>query len=1309
MGSVPGAFLQTLLLLSAQSWGAALAGSPYHCEEPLVSTLPSSSFSSSSELSSSHSPSFARLNRRDGAGGWTPLVSNKNQWLQIDLGERVEVTAVATQGGYGSSDWVTSYILMFSDSGRNWKQYRREDSVSGFLGNANADSVVQHRLRPPLEARHLRFLPVAWNPDSRIGMRVEAYGCAHRSEVIDFDGESSLLYRFIQNTRSPGKDVISLKFKTLQSDGILFHRDGRNGNCITLELVKGKLILFINSGNTTQPSPPGQGGLALGSLLDDGHWHTVRLECSGQGLNFTVDRHSRPIWAPAELCHADLDPEISFGGILAPGKPMVFPRKNFRGCLENINFNGEDVIGLAKQQGPQILVTGTVAFACAHPQTVPATFPSARSHLALPGAPGADGASVSFQFRTWNRAGLLLSWGTRPGSGGFFLALQDGRLHVGPRASPGRAQSGGRTGVGLNDGQWHSVSVTSTGGHLSVMVDDDVASTVHTTVPVGVHPGDAYHFGGCPAHGSGSDCSRSLGPLGGFQGCLRLISIDGQEVDLISVQQGAVGNFSDLLIDTCGILDRCLPNYCEHEGTCSQTWTAFHCDCSSTGYTGATCHRSLYEPSCEAYKHLGHASGFYNIDPDGSGPLKPFQAFCNMTDVPWTVLQHNGSALTRVKGASLENPHRAVFQYAASAEQLLASVDRARHCQQELELHCRRSRLQDPRDGTALSWWAGRANETHTYWGGSFPGAHQCACGLERDCLDPQYGCNCDADRDEWTSDVGVLSHREHLPVTKIVITDADRPGSEAAYKLGPLQCQGDGSFWNSASFHTEASYLHFPTFHGELSADVSFFFKTTASSGVFLENLGITDFISLELRSPTEVAFSFDVGNGPCELTVQSPTPLSDNRWHLVRAERNVKEASLQVDLLPPSTRQAPEDGHRLLQLNSQLFVGGTAARQRGFLGCIRALQVNGRTLDLEGRAKVTPGVEPGCPGHCSTYGHFCLHGGQCRERHQGFSCDCELSAYTGPFCSSEISAYFGTGSSVTYNFQEYHSPSTNASSHAASFQGETTLTQETIAFSFRTVQAPSLLLYVDSFYKEYLSVILAKNGSLQIRYKLDTHQDPDVINLNFRNMADGKLYHVNISREDGVVFVEVNQKTWRQVSLSSGTAFRAIKSLVLGRILEPGGHVDAETARAGARGFSGCLSGLQFQRVAPLKAALLPGRSGRASVRGPVARSSCGAGEDAARERTHARAEYPGPVDEGEPIAGETRGDSAVIGGVIAVVMFFLLCLAAVAVRLYQQKNLYTPKEAPPESHGTSEAVLRRELSVQNAARGTQKEHFV
>lgn len=54
--------------------------------------------------------------------------------------------------------------------------------------------------------------------------------------------------------------------------------------------------------------------------------------------------------------------------------------------------------------------------------------------------------------------------------------------------------------------------------------------------------------------------------------------------------------------------------------------------------------------------------------------------------------------------------------------------------------------------------------------------------------------------------------------------------------------------FWNSAYFNKETSYLHFPTFHGELSADISFMFKTSAASGVFLENLGIKDFIRIEL-----------------------------------------------------------------------------------------------------------------------------------------------------------------------------------------------------------------------------------------------------------------------------------------------------------------------------------------------------------------------------------------------------------------------------------------------------------------------------
>ena len=53
-------------------------------------------------------------------------------------------------------------------------------------------------------------------------------------------------------------------------------------------------------------------------------------------------------------------------------------------------------------------------------------------------------------------------------------------------------------------------------------------------------------------------------------------------------------------------------------------------------------------------------------------------------------------------------------------------------------------------DGTLVSWWVGRTNETHAYWGSSQPDAQKYAYGLEGDCTDSQYYWNCDADHNEW-------------------------------------------------------------------------------------------------------------------------------------------------------------------------------------------------------------------------------------------------------------------------------------------------------------------------------------------------------------------------------------------------------------------------------------------------------------------------------------------------------------------------------------------------------------------------------
>lgn len=57
------------------------------------------------------------------------------------------------------------------------------------------------------------------------------------------------------------------------------------------------------------------------------------------------------------------------------------------------------------------------------------------------------------------------------------------------------------------------------------------------------------------------------------------------------------------------------------------------------------------------------------------------------------------------------------------------------------------------------------------------------------------------------------------------------------------------GNFWNAASFSSPAAHLHFPSFRGETSTDISFYFKTSSTHGVFLENLGVNDLLHIELR----------------------------------------------------------------------------------------------------------------------------------------------------------------------------------------------------------------------------------------------------------------------------------------------------------------------------------------------------------------------------------------------------------------------------------------------------------------------------
>ncbi|XP_076010526.1 contactin-associated protein-like 4 [Genypterus blacodes] len=1306
------ALITSLLLLLLLLLGSCGTAGEDVCDNSLVANLPPSSFRSSSQLSSSHGPGFAKVNRREGAGGWSPLSSDRYQWLEVDLGRRTQITAVATQGRYGSSDWLTAYLLMFSDTGHNWRQHRQEDGLGAFPGNSNADTVIQYKLKQPVIARYLRLIPLDWNPTGRIGLRLEIYGCRYTSDVANFDASSSLVYRLSVRPSHAATDVMFLKFKTLRNSGTLLHAEGPKDHSLTLVLEKGKLLLYLQQG--VSPFSGSQRLVSLGSLLDDQHWHHVKLERISHHLNLTVDKNTQQVHVPAELSHWDIH-QLSLGAAQSHRlqKPFLFG-KYFHGCLENVFYNGLNLISLAKQNDKQVTVLGNVTFSCAEPVSVALTFTDSQSFLQLPGAMALStaGVSVALQFRTWNKAGRLLTFDLPQPEGVVLLYLSEARLRLQIRRA-GRALLELTTGSGLNDGQWHSVELKSGQDRLTITVDKDEGATSHSSISLTTNTGSHLFFGGCPAEESSEQCRN---PFKVFQGCMRLLTLNNQPVDLIKVQQRLLGNYSHLQIDMCGIIDRCSPSHCEHGGRCTQSWNTFHCNCSNSGYRGATCHSSIHEQSCEAYRHKGNTSGHHYIDVDGSGPIKPQLIYCNMTeDGAWMVVQHNHTELTRVQPSPEGKHHAAHFDYAAEEEQLSAIINQSEHCEQEVSYHCRKSRLLNTPEGSPFSWWVGGPGlgQVQTHWAGAQPGSQQCACGLQYSCLDPHHYCNCDADQELWTNDSGLLTHKETLPVRSLVLGDVQRPGSEAAYRVGPLRCHGDKNFWNAAFFDKETSYLHFPTFHGELSADISFLFKTTASSGVFLENLGIKDFIRIELSSSTEVVFSFDVGNGPLEVRAETSVPLNDGRWHSVKAERNVKEASLRIDDFPAAKHEAPADGHFHLQLNSQLFIGGTASRQKGFLGCIRALQLNGVTLDLEERAKITPGVRPGCPGHCSSYSSLCQNQGRCVERASGFSCDCSLSAYTGAFCHKEVSASFKPDTSIVYAFAEPYEPHRDGDALPSSVSSDMMLRGENISLSFSTNQSPALLLYVDSFYREYLALLLNKHDELELRYKLHISTDVEVLGSSrIRSLADGRLHTVTIKRVEDAVSIQIDQNAREDFNLTSDTEFNGIKSLVLGRVLDSG-QLDVDLSRLASQGFTGCLSAVHFNSVSPLKAALLHPDS-RVITSGSLARSSCGSSSPAnpyAAETTHSLADQPGSVGPGQPLVNAIRSDSALIGGAIAVAIFVTVSALAIMARfICRRKESYRNQEVKgSQAEDGPEFPSSSPADSQTAPEENQKEYFI
>lgn len=68
-----------------------------------------------------------------GDSAWSPESSSYNQHLTVKLGDRYEIRSIATRGRAHTNEYVTEYIVQYSNDGQAWTSYESQDGIDEVL------------------------------------------------------------------------------------------------------------------------------------------------------------------------------------------------------------------------------------------------------------------------------------------------------------------------------------------------------------------------------------------------------------------------------------------------------------------------------------------------------------------------------------------------------------------------------------------------------------------------------------------------------------------------------------------------------------------------------------------------------------------------------------------------------------------------------------------------------------------------------------------------------------------------------------------------------------------------------------------------------------------------------------------------------------------------------------------------------------------------------------------------------------------------------------------------------------------------
>ncbi|XP_015588334.1 neurexin-4 isoform X2 [Cephus cinctus] len=1264
--------LKYLILLFAVAGAPLTRAYDYGCNLPLLDRAQLKATTSLPE----RGPKNARLN---GESAWSPEVSSYDQHLTIELSETSEIRSIATRGRAHTNEYVTEYIIQFSHDGQAWTSYESQDGVDEmFKGNIDGDTIKLNRFGVPIIAQWIRINPTRWR--DRISLRVELYGCEYVSNLLSFNGLSLVRLDLLRDPIETDRHAISFRFKTNYADGVLMYSRGTQGDFIGLQLRDNRMLLNIDLGSGVMTS------LSVGSLLDDNIWHDVLISRNRKDISFSVDRVLIKGRIKGEFHRLDLNRALYIGGVPNKQEGLVV-NQNFTGCIDNFYLNSTNLIHDlrdAEMTGENLRYHKVnIIYGCPEPQIVPVTFLTPGSYARLKGYEGVYSMNVSLAFRSYEDRGLILFHEfTSPGYVQLFL--DEGKLKVEIKTNDNPKVILDNFDEKFNDGRWHLVILTISKNSLIVNVDGQAMRTKRILDMV---TGPVYLVGGTIG---------GMSRIRGFVGCMRMISIDGNYKLPTNWKDDEYCCKNEIMFDACQMVDRCNPNPCKHAGICSQNSNEFFCDCGNTGYAGAVCHTSVNPLSCEAYKNMNSVNqkAEIKIDVDGSGPLRPFPVTCEFyaDSRVLTILRHSNEQPTPVDGFEEPGSFIQDINYDADLDQIEALLNRSTTCRQRINYACKHAKLLNTPvpQGEVFrpsSWWVSRRNQKMDYWGGALPGSRKCECGILGTCAEPSKWCNCDSGLEGWLEDGGDITEKEYLPVKQLRFGDTGTPldEKEGRYTLSSLICEGDDLFTNVVTFRIVDATINLPTFDIGHSGDIYFEFRTTIENAVIIHSKGPTDYIKVSINGGNQIQFQYQAGGSPLAVTVQTSYSLANNRWHSVSVERNRKEARIVIDGALKNEVREPPGPVRALHLTSDFVVGATTDYRDGFVGCIRALLLNGQLQDLRSHARRgLYGISQDCVGKCES--SPCLNNGTCHERYDGYWCDCRWTAFKGPICADEIGVNMQESSMIKYDFMG---------------SWRSTIAEK-IRVGFTTTNQKGFLLGLFSNISgEYMTIMVSNSGHLRVVFDFGFERQEVIFPK--KHFGLSQYHDVRISRKNSGATLVMQVDSYEpkefhfNIKASADAQFNNIQYMYIGK------------NESMTEGFAGCISRVEFDDIYPLKLLFQQKGPGNVRVLGdPLTEDFCGV-EPITHPPNIIETRPPPQVDEDKLRAAYNETDTAILGSVLTVILIALIIMAVLIGRyMSRHKGEYLTQEDKG-----AEIALDPDSAVVHSATGHQvqkkKEWFI